>query len=583
MAQPYPAYGAPQPNYGYPYPPAADYSAATLGANNHTITGGKPEYAGRTITRTPSPTPSEQAELTRKGAIDFKAMMNWRYWIRREWLWYYILGAILVVLTALMTIYHKQIVHWLTPAGEWMRDLKFGFLIPIAILFVISFPPLFGHEIVAVLCGLVWGLGIGFAIVAAGTFIGELGNFYAFKYCCRARGEKMEKTNIGYACLAKVVRDGGFKIALIARLSAIPGHFTTAVFSTCGMGVITFSIAAILSLPKQFITVYLGVILEQSESGPVSLKTRLIDYSVVAITTLITILAMWYIYHRMNKVKPDVIYARRKARQAKLAYDPSFTSNSSLTAFNPAGSDTDIPLGPYQPQSYQPHSYQQQQRQSPYQQWDASGRAVGYAPDPRLHAPQPHRPVAKPTSPSPSPADYRPVPVRRATDESLSTASGGSGESVESLPGARFDAHYARTGEPSPLPSPAYAPPPPPPTGRQATKSPAPFSQYYAQDPHQTPTQAQFASFPPPHQQPASPRQSSPMDGALPTPPYQQQQQQYQPPPPPPPPPSQGRHAQEETDATFYTASDHSRTATQDSVSVPYLPSPHYGGVGMAR
>jgi uncharacterized membrane protein YdjX (TVP38/TMEM64 family) len=55
--------------------------------------------------------------------------------------------------------------------------IPFGWLIPVAVLFVISFPPLFGHEIVAVLCGLVWGLGPGFAIVAAGTFIGEIGNF----------------------------------------------------------------------------------------------------------------------------------------------------------------------------------------------------------------------------------------------------------------------------------------------------------------------------------------------------------------------------------------------------------------------
>ncbi len=36
---------------------------------------------------------------------------------------------------------------------------------------------LFGHEIVAILCGLVWGLFPGFGIVAAGTFIGEVGNF----------------------------------------------------------------------------------------------------------------------------------------------------------------------------------------------------------------------------------------------------------------------------------------------------------------------------------------------------------------------------------------------------------------------
>lgn len=38
-------------------------------------------------------------------------------------------------------------------------------------------PQLFGHEIIAILCGVVWGLWIGFAIVAAGTFLGELGNF----------------------------------------------------------------------------------------------------------------------------------------------------------------------------------------------------------------------------------------------------------------------------------------------------------------------------------------------------------------------------------------------------------------------
>lgn len=50
---------------------------------------------------------------------------------------------------------------------------------------------------------------------------------------------------------------------------------TTAVFSTCGMGIFTFSLAAILSLPKQFVTVYLGVILEQSESGAFSSPSRL--------------------------------------------------------------------------------------------------------------------------------------------------------------------------------------------------------------------------------------------------------------------------------------------------------------------
>jgi uncharacterized membrane protein YdjX (TVP38/TMEM64 family) len=73
----------------------------------------------------------------------------------------------------LLTIVIKNHAQALRPFSEKVRDLPAGWLIPIAILFVISFPPLFGHEIIALLCGVVYGLWIGFAIVAAGTFVGE--------------------------------------------------------------------------------------------------------------------------------------------------------------------------------------------------------------------------------------------------------------------------------------------------------------------------------------------------------------------------------------------------------------------------
>lgn len=38
----------------------------------------------RQVSRTPSPTPSEAAELN-QGFFDLKAMKSWRYWIRKEW------------------------------------------------------------------------------------------------------------------------------------------------------------------------------------------------------------------------------------------------------------------------------------------------------------------------------------------------------------------------------------------------------------------------------------------------------------------------------------------------------------------
>ncbi|KAI5115751.1 hypothetical protein M0805_001870, partial [Coniferiporia weirii] len=199
------------------------------------------------------------------------------------------------------------------------------------ILFVISFPPLFGHELIAMLCGVIYGLWVGFAVTAFGTFLGEIGNYYAFKYLCRARGEKFERTNLQYACLARLVRTGGFKVALITRYSALPGHFTTAVFSTCGIGIVVFSLAALLSLPKQLALVYVGVVFEESGAGTETKSERAISVTVLVVTGIITWLALRYIMSQMAKVKGDVVYERRKARKAKLerasSSEPHLTTN----------------------------------------------------------------------------------------------------------------------------------------------------------------------------------------------------------------------------------------------------------------
>ncbi|THH05917.1 hypothetical protein EW145_g4446 [Phellinidium pouzarii] len=385
-AAPYDGYGQYQASFDRThqnYPPLHNQSNPSFYKSQNNLTMTKDEdvvVSERYVSRTPSPTPSEASALNRKGLVDWQKMAKWKFWFRREWIWYYVILTIIMIFVILISVYDRQIVRWLEPDAQKVKKvLPAGWLIPIAVLFIISFPPLAGQEIVAILCGVVWGLWVGFAIVSAGTFLGELGNFYAFKYCCRARGEKLEKTKLNYGCLARVVRDGGLKIAIIARYSAIPGHFTTAIFSTCGMHVMTFAIAAFLSLPKQFVTVYIGVIIQESGTGTESTKDKIISDAVLGITVIITGLAMWYIYKKMDLVKVDVIYERRKARQAKL-----FRANSasgSSTAFNPRDSDSDLPLNPGE--------------SAAYQQWDSEGRAVGYSGNPSIsynvHAPAPQR------------------------------------------------------------------------------------------------------------------------------------------------------------------------------------------------
>ncbi|WWC62935.1 uncharacterized protein I303_105533 [Kwoniella dejecticola CBS 10117] len=250
-----------------------------------------------------------EREFLKKGMVDWKKLSAWRFWIRKEWWYWYIIAIVGAVLVILMSLYHDEIVDWMTPFANWMKDLPGGWAIPIGIFFVISFPPLFGHEILAVLVGAVWGLWIGFGITAAGTLLGEIGNFYAFKYCLRSTAEKYEKNNLNYACMAHVVRDGGFWMIFIIRLSAIPGHFSTAVFATCGTGFWIFTIACVLTLPKQLIVVYLGVIFANDEDTKSSEKW--ISHGILIFGCLVTIWAAWYIWKKMHQARIHVWRKRR--------------------------------------------------------------------------------------------------------------------------------------------------------------------------------------------------------------------------------------------------------------------------------
>lgn len=197
------------------------------------------------------------------------------------------------------------------------------------ILVVISFPPLFGHEIIALLCGVVYGLWIGFAIVAAGTFLGEsklvstksrrfstdsiaVGTWFAFKYLFRRKAIKLERTNLNYGAMARLTRDGGFFIVLIIRLSAIPAHFSTAVFSTCDVKFWHFVVATLLSLPKQIFLVYLGVLLVQDSND------SLIKTVMFGVVFLITIAMGVWIWLKMAKIK-KVLLDEQETRRIKRA------------------------------------------------------------------------------------------------------------------------------------------------------------------------------------------------------------------------------------------------------------------------
>ena len=94
--------------------------------------------------------------------------------------------VILIAITIVIGIFHHKIVDALIPAANWVKKTPAGFLIPIALLIILSIPPvsmranfifnnailtsckqLFGAEIIHLLCGFTYGLWIGFLILSS--------------------------------------------------------------------------------------------------------------------------------------------------------------------------------------------------------------------------------------------------------------------------------------------------------------------------------------------------------------------------------------------------------------------------------
>lgn len=106
---------------------------------------------------------------------------------KKHWGWW--LGAVVVlVLVILLAIYRDTIVAKFEPHKDAITSKSWTWVVPVVLLIIISFPPLvspsfslvgristdaegqFGHEIVLLVVGLIWGIWIGFGIACAGEY-----------------------------------------------------------------------------------------------------------------------------------------------------------------------------------------------------------------------------------------------------------------------------------------------------------------------------------------------------------------------------------------------------------------------------
>ncbi|KAJ9126213.1 hypothetical protein QFC24_001936 [Naganishia onofrii] len=164
-----------------------------------------------------------------------------------------------------MTFFHTRIIHWLTPAGNRFRALKGGWAIPIAIIFVL---------IVLILVGVVWGLGEGFGIAAAGTILAfHNGSSRLSAFSIQGEISLADYLAVG---LAEIDRLLGLWLPVLEVLYCIDRQSAEAV----------------------------GVVLAGESSTTKS--SHVVSDIVWAVTAVVSIGAGWYIWWKMSKVRIEV-------------------------------------------------------------------------------------------------------------------------------------------------------------------------------------------------------------------------------------------------------------------------------------
>lgn len=214
-------------------------------------------------------------------------------------------GFLLVI-----AIFSHKLQSHLGPLANKMERIPLAWLALSALIAIVSIPPLFGHELLAIIAGYVYGQKLGFAILTISSVVGESMVYFAFRFWLRSYLDSFRKKyRRNYSVFVQVVESGGLRMLWAIRMSVIPPHFSTPLFSS--LQNITWwkwMLANILASPVKFYPpVFAGTLLRDKRNNSVIGDVAFIG------STLITVMVLLYIRHNFIKKKLEMATAANSA------------------------------------------------------------------------------------------------------------------------------------------------------------------------------------------------------------------------------------------------------------------------------
>ncbi|KAI0693578.1 hypothetical protein BC835DRAFT_1353287 [Cytidiella melzeri] len=194
-----------------------------------------------------------------------------KHLLKHSWLKYKALGmrgklilwSLVLFYVALGTFFFvvgaDRIAQTMYDFAQKISHLRFGWLILVAIMTVISFPPCTGFTTSVTLCGFAYGMN-GFFVAAAGTLVGSGVVFTVLRWLFSKRLRKWASTNDKWQALEAVIEAKGLFLIILIRASPFPPWaYSNSLFASIKpVALWQFLVATLIVLPRAALHVFIG-------------------------------------------------------------------------------------------------------------------------------------------------------------------------------------------------------------------------------------------------------------------------------------------------------------------------------------
>ncbi|KAL5488033.1 hypothetical protein ACEPAI_6141 [Sanghuangporus weigelae] len=144
--------------------------------------------------------------------------------------------------------------------GQLLARRRFGWVVLVVMMLIISFPPLTFYWTVVSLCGFTYGLGKGLVLAAPAAIIGSTIVFIVLRLSFRSTLRNWTEKNEKWQALETVMRKKGLPLIILIRVSPFPPwSYSNACFASVeAVSLWQFLVANIFLLPKIFLVVFSG-------------------------------------------------------------------------------------------------------------------------------------------------------------------------------------------------------------------------------------------------------------------------------------------------------------------------------------